>query len=418
MTITRRVFVRAGGLALVSLGLDPLFLARAAYAAPRSKGASRGPVLVCLFQRGAVDGLSMVVPHGEAAYYRERPRIAIPRDRVIDLDGHFGLHPALAPLRPWWDNRSLAAIHAVGSPDTTRSHFDAQDYMESGTPGVKSTPDGWLNRYCSHQAEHDATPFRAVAFGPELPRILAGSAPSLAIDDLQAFGIRARQPAARDRLTRAFEAMYQGAGTGLLAGSASEGFEAARMLQALNPGQYQPADGADYPRGRFGRSLSQIAQLIKSDLGVEIAFADVGGWDTHVAQGSDEGALGARLTELAQGLAAFATDLGERMRDVVVLTMSEFGRTVRENGSAGTDHGHGTAMLLLGGPVRGGRVLGRWPGLDESSRFEGRDLAVTTDFRALFGEVLKRHMGLLDLSGVFPGFNADAGPALGAVAEG
>jgi uncharacterized protein (DUF1501 family) len=413
MTISRRVFVRAGSLALVSLGLDPLFLARAAYAAPRKAGGARGPVLVCLFQRGAVDGLSMIVPHGEAAYYRERPRIAIPKGQLIDLDGHFGLHPALAPLRPWWENRSLAAIHAIGSPDTTRSHFDAQDYMESGTPGVKATPDGWLNRACSHQAQHETTPFRAVAFGSELPRILAGSAPSLAVDDLQTFGIRARQPAARDRLTRAFEAMYQGAGTGLLAGSASEGFEAARMLERLNPESYRPAAGADYPRGRFGRSLSQIAQLIKSDLGVEIAFADVGGWDTHVAQGSADGALGARLSELGQGLAAFATDLGERMGDVVVLTMSEFGRTIRENGSGGTDHGHGTAMFVLGGPVKGGRVLGRWPSLDEAKRFEGRDLAVTTDFRVLFGEVLKGHLGLDDLSAVFPGFGVHGEGSLG-----
>ncbi len=413
MPISRRVFVRAGSLALVSLGLDPLFLERAAYAAPRKADGRKGPVLVCLFQRGAVDGLSMLVPHGEPAYYRDRPRIAIPRDKVIDLDGHFGLHPALAPLKPFWDGRSLAAIHAIGSPDSTRSHFDAQDYMESGTPGLKATPDGWLNRACRHQVEHQSTPFRAVAFGPQLPRILAGSAPSLAIDDLQAFGIRARQPAAKDRLTRAFEAMYQGAGTGLLAGSASEGFEAVRMLESLKPEIYSPAAGASYPRGKFGRSLAQIAQLIKSDLGVEIAFADVGGWDTHVAQGSDQGQLSARLTELAEGLAAFAIDLGERMQDVVILTMSEFGRTVRENGSAGTDHGHGTAMLIMGGAVKGGRVLGRWPGLDEASRYEGRDLAVTTDFRVLFSEVLQGHLGVRDVSAVFPGFTAPRGGGLG-----
>jgi uncharacterized protein (DUF1501 family) len=415
MTISRRVFVRAGGLALVSFGLDPLFLARAAYAAPRPAGGRR-PILVCLFQRGAVDGLSMVVPHGEADYYRERPRIAIPREAVVDLDGHFGLNPALAPLKPWWDRGNLAAVHAVGSPDQTRSHFDAQDYMETGTPGVKATPDGWLNRCCRHQAEHDATPFRAVAFGPELPRILAGSAPALAIGDLRTFGVGGRQPAVRDRLTRAFEAMYQGAGTGLLASSAEEGFEAARRLRQIDPDGYAPAPGADYPRGPLGRSLSQIAQLIKADLGLELAFADASGWDTHVAQGSADGQLAARLRDLGQGLAAFATDLGERMRDVVVLTMSEFGRTIRENGSAGTDHGHGTAMLLLGGPVRGRRVLGRWPGLAVENRFEGRDLAVTTDFRALFGEVLSRHLGVADLGPVFPGWTADPAAFPGAFA--
>jgi uncharacterized protein (DUF1501 family) len=413
MSISRRVFVRAGGLALVSFGLDPVFLSRAAYAAPRlPAGGARGPVLVCLFQRGAVDGLSMVVPHGEEAYYRERPRIAIARDRLVDLDGHFGLHPALAPLKPMWDNRSLAVIHAVGSPDSTSSHFDAQDYMESGTPGRKATPDGWLNRYCQHRQEHAATPFRAVAFGPELPRALAGSAPALAVDDLRAFGIRARQPNARDRLTRAFEAMYQGAGTGLLASSAGEGFEAARMLQQLHPERYQPAAGAEYPPGRFGRTMAQIAELIKADLGVEIAFADLTGWDTHVAQGADQGQLSTRLHELGQGLAAFTADLGERMGDVVLLTMSEFGRTVRENGSGGTDHGHGTAMLLLGGPVNGGQVVGRWPGLDEASRFEGRDLAVTTDFRALFSEVLAHHLRLTETGAVFPGFAGGGIPGL------
>ena len=405
MTISRRVFVKSGGLALVSLGLDPLFLARAAFAShhPAVRPSDR-PTLVCLFQRGAVDGLNMIVPHGEPLYYQERPRIAIPARDVVDLDGHFGLHPSLAPLKALWDNRSLAAIHAVGSPDATRSHFDAQDYMETGTPGVKSTPDGWLNRYCRHDREHADTPFQAVAFGPQLPRILAGTAPALAIDDLQAFGLRVPQEAARDRLTRAFEEMYEGAATGLLASSSQEGFEAVQLLKRVNPTQYQPGNGAQYPQGRLGRSLLQIAQLIKADVGLEIAFADVGGWDTHVNQGSSDGQLAARLRELGLGLAAFAQDLGERMRSVVVLTMSEFGRTIRENGNSGTDHGHATAMLALGGPVNGGRVLGRWPGLGAEHRFEGRDLAVTTDFRDLFGEMLVRHLGAVDLAPVFPGF--------------
>lgn len=404
--------MRAGGLGLFSLGLDPLFLARAAYAAPHRGVPGKGPVLVCLFQRGAVDGLSMIVPHGEAAYYRDRPRIAIPRDRLIDLDGHFGLHPALGALKPHWDNHSLAVIHAVGSPDSTRSHFDAQDFMETGTPGTRSTTDGWLNRACQHSEEHANTPFRAVAFGPELPRILAGSAPSLALDDLRTFGIRESR-GSNDRLTRAFEAMYQGSSTGLLASSAEEGFEAARMLRQLNPGQYTPANGAQYPNGKLGRSMQQMAQLIKADLGVEIAFVDVSGWDTHVAQGAADGQLGNRLTELGQSLSVFATDLGDRMSEVVVLTMSEFGRTVKENGSGGTDHGHGTAMMLLGGPVKGGKVVGRWPGLGEEARYEGRDLAITTDFRALFSEVLTRHLGIKDTSAVFPGFDGKNAPLLG-----
>jgi len=403
MSISRRVFVKSGAVALFSMGLDPLFLDRVAYAV-RQADRPPGRILVVLFQRGAVDGLNMVVPHGEALYYAERPRIAIPRADVVDLDGHFGLHPSLAPLKPLWDNKSLAIVHAVGSPDSTRSHFDAQDYMESGTPGVKSTADGWLNRACRHDQEHEATPFRAVSFGPQLPRILAGSAPTLAIDDLEAFGLRASQPAVRDRLTRAFEELYQGAATGLLASSSAEGFAAVEQLKQANPTQYTPANGAAYPPGRLGRSLLQIAQLIKADLGLEIAFADVSGWDTHVNQGAAQGQLALRLRELGQGLAAFSRDLGERMRDVVLLTLSEFGRTVRENGNAGTDHGHATAMLALGGPVNGGKVLGRWPGLDPAGRFEGRDLAVTTDFRDLVGEVVKHHLGASDLAPIFPGY--------------
>ncbi len=401
--ISRRAFVRAGGLALVSLGGDPVFLDRAAYALSRG-GRSRGRTLVCLFQRGAVDGLNMIVPHGDPIYYRERPRIAIPRGAVIDLDGRFGLHPALRGLKPLWDRGSLAVVHAVGSPDSTRSHFDAQDYMESGTPGTKSTADGWANRYCRHAREHAETPFRAVAFGPQLPRALAGSAPALAMDDLRTFGLRAARREGNDKLTRAFEALYEGSATGLLASSSAEGFEAVQLLRQADPTRHQPANGAEYPRGRLGQHMLQVAQLIKADLGVEIVFVDVGGWDTHVNQGADQGQLSLRLDDLGRTLTAFSTDLGERMRDVVVLTMSEFGRTVRENGTSGTDHGHGTAMLVMGGGVKGRQVAGRWPGLDASARFEGRDLAVTTDFRDLFAEVLTRHLGLVDPGAVFPGY--------------
>ena len=405
MTISRRVFVRSGSLALVSLGLDPLFLGRAAYALGagrvwRATGSNK--TLVLLFQRGAVDGLNMVVPYGDALYYHERPRIAVPASRVVKLDGHFGLHPALEALKPWWDRGSLAVVHAVGSPDATRSHFDAQDYMETGTPGIKSTRDGWVNRHCQHAREHEETPFRAVAFGPQLPRALAGTAPALAIDDLRAFGIQERAPS-RDRLTAAFESLYGAEATGLVATSSAEAFEAVRMLRVADPARRAPANGAEYPRGRFGQSLRQIAQLIKADLGLEVAFTDIGGWDTHVNQGADAGQLPARLTELGNGLAAFAADLGEKLADVVVLTMSEFGRTVKENGNAGTDHGHATAMLALGGGVRGGRIVGRWPGLTQEQRFEGRDLAVTTDFRDLFGEILARHLGQTEPAAVFPG---------------
>ena len=405
MTISRRAFMKAGGLALVSLGADPIFLDRAAYALQSVAGVTAGKkTLVCLFQRGAVDGLSMIVPAGDPWYWRERQRIALPKEQLISLDGMFALHPRLAPLKPLWDQHSLAIVHAVGSPSTTRSHFDAQDYMESGTPDVKSTPDGWANRFCSHAAEHANTPFRAVAFGPQLPRMMAGSAPSLAIDDLRTFGMRAAQASGEQKLTRAFEELYQGAATGLVASSSAESFEAIKMLKTANPTAMQPANGATYGRNKLAISLQQVAQLIKSDLGVEIAFVDVGGWDTHVNQGADQGQLATRLDELAGALGAFTTDLGERMRDVVVITMSEFGRTVRENGTSGTDHGHGTAMMIMGGNVQGGKVYGQWPGLAPEQRYEGRDLAVTTDFRSVFGEVLQGHLGPANLSQIFPGF--------------
>ena len=418
--LSRRVFVKAGALSLVSLGFDPLFLGRAAYA---QRVPGRGPgskTLVCVFQRGAVDGLSMVVPYADAWYYRERSRIVVPRpgagpDAGLDLDGRFALHPRLAALKPLYDAGHLAVVHAVGSPDSSRSHFDAQDFMESGTPGVKSTPDGWLNRCLLHDQEHRDTPFRGVAMGPALPKALQGSAPALAIADLQAFGIRAPEPA-RDRLTAAFEALWAGAETGVVASTAAESFEAIRQLKAANPAQYRPDNGAAYPPGPFGHALLQVAQLIKADLGAEILFVDVGGWDTHVNQGSGQGQLAGRLDDFGGSLAAFTQDLGEKMADVVLLTMSEFGRTVKENGNAGTDHGHATCMFVLGGPVRGGRVAGRWPGLAPEQRYEQRDLEVTTDFRDLFGEVVARHLGIGQLDVIFPGYDLQAGRFPGVLA--
>lgn len=404
-SIERRVFVRAGSMALFSIGVDPLFLTRAAYAAGATRASAGKKTLVCIFQRGAVDGLNAVIPHGDPHYYRERPRIAVPRPGTtggaIDLDGYFGLHPALASLAPFYHDGSLAIVHAVGSPNSTRSHFDAQDYMETGTPGDKSTHSGWANRHLQHSAEHADTPFRGVAIGQSLPRALQGSSPALAINDLKAFGVGPAR--SRDRLTRAFEDLYDASATGLVATSSDEAFEAVRMLKTVDPGHAAPANGAEYPRSPLGNRLRQIAQLIRADLGLEIAFTDVGGWDTHVNQGADEGQLAQRLRDFGSSLAAFATDLGNRMADVMVLTMSEFGRTVAENGNRGTDHGHATAMFALGGATRGGKVLGTWPTLDPAERFEGRDLAVTTDFRDLFGEILVGHLGETDLEKVFPG---------------
>src|SRR6476661_3441938 len=401
--ISRRIFLKNGGLALVSLGFAPAFLARTVAAAD-----ARRRVLITIFQRGAVDGLNMIVPHGERAYYTARPTLAIARpggssDAAVDLDGFFGLHPRLAPLKPFFDARQMAVVHACGSPDGTRSHFDAQDYMETATPGVKSTQDGWLNRYL-HAREHaDATPFRAVALAGQLPRSLQGTAPALAMNQIGQFGIRAGQ--ATEMVQASFESEYAAAADRVLNRTGGQAFDAVKMLKSADPAKYQPENGADYPRSAYGEALRQIAQLIKADVGLEIAFAEAGGWDTHVNQGASVGQLAQRLNDFGQGIAALARDLGDRMDDVVILTMSEFGRAVAENGNRGTDHGHGNAMMIIGGQnVRGGKVYGRWPGLAREQRYDGRDLAVTTDFRSVFAEVVRGHLGLTETSSIFPGF--------------
>ncbi len=406
---TRRAFIRNGAVALVTLGFAPRFLARTADAAGSP---ARRKVLVAIFQRGAVDGLNVIVPHGEAAYYLARPGIAVPRpgsgggaDPAIDLDGFFGLHPRLAPLEPLYRRGRLAIVHACGSPDPTRSHFDAQDFMESGTPGIKSTTDGWLNRALQSGPDAAPTPFRAVAVSPQLPRALLGRAPALALGPIAQFGVRGGSPT----LAAAFEQEYASAPDPTLQATGREAFDAVRALKAASLRPYQPAPGAEYPRSPFGGALREIAQLVKADVGLQVAFADVGGWDTHVNQGASGGQLAGRLDDFARALAALSSDLDDRLGDVVIVTMSEFGRTVRQNGNAGTDHGHGNAMLVIGGEVRGGRVVGRWPGLGPEQLYEGRDLAVTTDFRDVFAELAERHLGVADAGKVFPGYGIDRG---------
>jgi uncharacterized protein (DUF1501 family) len=397
---SRRVFLKNGGLALVTLGFAPSFLARTAAA----EITARRKVLIAIFQRGALDGLNMVVPFGEQAYYAARPSIAIPRpaagqpDTAIDLDGFFGLHPRMMPLRRLWDARQLAIVHACGSPDATRSHFDAQDYMESGTPGIKSTQDGWLNRYLKAKQEEQATPFRAVAMASQMPRSLQGPAPAIAMTQIQQFGLHTGAAQANS-----FEAAYAAAQDAALKRTGREAFDAMRMLQTNNPQNYQPENGAVYPRSAYGDALRQIAQLIKADVGLEVGFTEITGWDHHVNEGSTTGQIANRLDDFSQGLAALALDLGERFEDTIIVSMSEFGRAVSENGNRGTDHGHGNAMLILGGNIRGGKVYGRWPGLAPEQRYEGRDLAITTDFRDVFGEIVTRHLGVRDASPIFPG---------------
>jgi len=406
---TRRFFLKSSGLALVSFGVAPKALLRGVYAA---EGGRRRKTLVVLFQRGACDGLNTVVPYGDPAYAKLRPTIAVPSPRggstesALDLDGHFGLHPALAPLVPAYREGTLAVVHAVGSPDTTRSHFDAQDFMESGTPGVKSTEDGWMNRHLQCAPEAGATPFRGVSLPPTLPRSLAGRAPAVAMDSIGRFDLRG---GASSGAARGFEDMYAGAVHDTLHGTGQETFEAIAFLKKTDPGRYAPAAGAVYPRGRYGDSLKQVAQLIKADVGVEMAFVEGGGWDHHAAEGGVQGQLAQRLRELGQALAALRLDLGDRMEDVVLVTLTEFGRTARENGNRGTDHGHASVSFVMGGDVRGGRVHGRWPGLGADRLYEGRDLAITTDFRDLLGELLARHMGARELGKVFPGRDMSAG---------
>jgi uncharacterized protein (DUF1501 family) len=409
--MNRRAFMKSGAMSLVTLGLTPSFLRRAAYGAELSRGAAarggRGRTLVCLFQRGAADALNVVVPHGDRGYYEARPSIAIarpgPTGGALDLDGFFGLHPSMAPLLPLWKQGLLAPVHAVGSPSTTRSHFDAQDYMESGTPDVKGTADGWLNRYLAtkgtcESCAHDS-PFRAVAMTAQTPRILEGPAPTVAMSSLDEFSVRASGSQA-ERL----EALYRTGSADIVHAAGGEMFEAVKILRSANPQRYLPANGAEYPRTPFGQRLRQIAQLIKADVGLEIAFADVGGWDTHVNQGAATGQLANRLDEFAQSVAALVADLGDRMADVTILTMSEFGRTVRQNGNGGTDHGHAGALFVIGGDVHGGKVHGHWPGLAPEQLHEGRDLALTTDFRSVFAEVATKHLGARKVEALFPGF--------------
>lgn len=402
MSITRRVFLRNGALAAVGTAALPSFLTRAAFGAVENGGRTKR--LVVIFQRGAADGLNIVVPHGEPQYYAMRPSINIPKKAVLDLDGFFGLHPSLAAFEPLWQQRHLAIVHAAGSPDATRSHFDAQDFMETGTPGLKATEDGWLNRSLHDlSSPPPVSPFRAIALGPSLPRILSGSEPAVAMNNITDFSIGGKGPKL-SRAASAFEAMYDHSSDAVLHGTGEETFDAMKMLRAADPGKYTPAPGANYPKGRFADSLRQLAQLIKANLGVQIAFADIGGWDHHVNEGAVQGQLANVLGEFSQSIAAFWTDLGDLGEDTVVVTMSEFGRTARENGNRGTDHGHANMMFVLGGPVKGGKVYGRWPGLDQSQLYEGRDLALTTDFREVIGEAVTHHLGNKNLAGVFPGF--------------
>ncbi len=410
----RRFFIKTGGVSLASFGFmaaAPEFLHQFAAAQSAAKGYGKKKVLVTIFQRGAVDGLNMLVPHGESEYYNLRPTIAVAKpgktDGATNLDGTFGLHPAMTAFEPLWKSGQLAAITAVGSPDNTRSHFDAQDYMESATPGIKGTRDGWLNRVLQANAAKDTSPFQAVSMTQSLPRALYGRASSVAMTNLADFSIKAGIYS--QNMKGGFEGIYQQDAKDTLGETGKETFEAVNFLKTANPSQYKPENGAVYPATQLGRSMQQIAQLIKAGVGLEVAFTDTGNdirWDTHTNQGGGRGQLANFLRTFSQAIAAFSTDLGKRMDDVLVLTMSEFGRTARENGSRGTDHGHANTMFVVGNGVRGGKVYGDFRGLKSDKLYEGRDLDVTTDFRDVFAEAAYKHSGAKDLAKIFPNYSA------------
>ncbi len=405
MPSSRRFFLRNGAFALAGTTALPGFLVRSVLAQAQAAAPNRR--LVVIFQRGAADGLNLVVPFRERNYYAMRPSIAIPQSQVLDLDGAFGLHPSLAAFKPLYDQGHLAIVHAVGSPDMSRSHFDAQDFMESGTPGNKSTRDGWLNR--ALQAEDlrrpaQYTAFRAVALSADVPLTLAGSIPAISLNNVNDFAVGGRGPAPSPAAS-AFAAMYGSSNDRIFHAAGEETFDAVQMLRAANPAQYTPANGADYPKSEFGNNIRQIAQLLKANLGVEAAFTDVTGWDTHQNQGSVNGQLANRLRDFSDSIAAFWRDMGDDAENIALVTMSEFGRTAHENGTGGTDHGHANVMFVLGGHIRGGKVYGQWPGLDNDQLNQGRDLALTTDYRQVLGELVTTTLNTGNLGLVFPGAN-------------
>ncbi len=420
-TITRREFLTLGAaLPIVAAAPNNLssWLPRLTVFSPQGIE-TPGDILVLIFQRGAMDGLNAVIPFTESEYYNQRPSLAIPEPKIgddltsIDLDGSFGLHPALRPLKDIWDENQLAIVHACGSPDPTHSHFDAMDYMERGTPGEKSLSSGWLARHLETATWENGSPFRAVGIGSMLPSSLRGSVPALALQSIADFhlGGRIRNQALVEFQT-ALSDLYQTAPSDEMTSSISEisnlsnaadlTFNATGMFESAIEGEYHPVSGVTYPESPFGQSMLQIAQLIKADLGLEVAAVDIGGWDTHVNQGSTEGQFADLLSDLAGGLSAFYHDLGDLSKRVTIITMSEFGRRLSENGNSGTDHGHGNVIFLLGGGVNGGKIYTDWPGLSPNALYGPGDLDITTDFRDVLGEIVQRRLLNESLDEIFP----------------
>jgi uncharacterized protein (DUF1501 family) len=376
-----------------------------AFGAPAWAATAEAPKrLIVVMLRGAVDGLNVVVPYGEEAYYAARPTIAVAKpgsdDGALLLDDQFALHPALAGIMPLWQQKQLAFVHAAGLSDPTRSHFDAQLFIESGTPGHRGTDDGWMNRLLAAlPGPHGPTD--AVAVGPLLPQILKGK---MATANLP-LGPTATKPLAIDRpeIASNFDGLY--AGNDALGRSYRAGRAARAELIAGMPTEPQPADGGAPPPNTLPAQAAQLAHLLTHNARIRLVFIGLGGWDTHVQQGNHKGQLADRLRPLGDGLAVLASGVGRDWDDTIVVVISEFGRTVKENGDGGTDHGHGNVIWLVGGRVRGGRVYGDWPGLATAQLFEGRDLAVTTDYRHVLASIVERHLRLPGraLDQIFPG---------------
>lgn len=408
---TRREFL--SGLASVgaigiSKAMFPSWMPKLAF---RKQGSAPGDVLVAIFLRGGIDGLSAVVPYGDGGnYYDARPTLAVPEpsgdaNAALDLNGYFGFHPSLAPLADIYQAGGLVVVHATGSTDPSRSHFDAMQFMEYGTPGTKTTGTGWIGRHLQSAAWQNDSPFRAVGMGAMVPSSLRGPVSPLSLRSIADFHLKGRE----GELRRAQETLAQlytiDAPTDLLDTQAKLVFDTVDMLQSLNAGSYQPANGAEYPADDFGfgMGLRQIAQLIKADVGLEVACIDLGGWDTHENQGTHDGYFANLLGTLGSGLGAFYTDMQDQMNGVSVVTMSEFGRRVSENASQGTDHGHGNFMLLMGGGFKGGQVYANWPTLAPEALNDG-DLAITTDYRDVLAEVVLQRLMNTALDQVFPNF--------------
>lgn len=406
---SRRGFIKAGGLAVfgISVGGVPSFVARAANSRKSIGLYKKNKILVCIFQRGAMDGLMAVTPFTDEYLKAARPTLFMSAAKsdatpLIDLDGRFGMHPSMTAFEPLFRDKRLAIVHGMGSPNNTRSHFDAQDYMESGTPFNKGTSSGWLNR-ATGLLGHDATPFRAVSLTSSMPRCFYGDNPSVSISNLQDFAIQLKgNPIGANMAAKSFEELYDQTSSALLNKTGKESFDAVKLLQKTDVKNYQPANNAVYPNSPLGNSLKQVAQLIKMDVGLEVAFAESGGWDTHFNQGAVTGIFSRNVLDLSSSIAAFWTDMGTYQDDVTVMTMTEFGRTVKQNGTGGTDHGRASCNFILGNNVKGGIVHGDVKTLAVENLEDGRDLAVTTDFRSVFSEVADRHLKINNDTVLFP----------------